>query len=93
MDRINWYTVDRSDRLRGNNIVDAAEIAEHAEAAMKAAKAEKDKYNKSLGSVIDGNYADNPEFFVFPNCETTPNPNLNYCSNHVERFHVGGIVK
>ena len=93
MSEINWYNVDDSDRLRGNNIVSATEKEAHAKAAMIAAKAKKEKYNKSIGSIIDGNYTDDPEFFVYPNCETTINKNLNYCSNHMERFHIDGIIK
>ena len=89
----NWYTIEEADRLRGNNIVDAAEREKHAEEAMKAAKAAKEKYNKSFGSVIERENVDTPEFFVNPDCSMNPNPNFKHCSNYVEKFYVGGIIK
>ncbi len=93
VDETNWYTIDKFDRLRGNAIVDAAEREAHAEAAMKEAKAQTEKFNKSIGSVLEGEYAETPEFFVSPTCEKTPNPKHDYCSNYMEKFHVGGIIK
>lgn len=88
----NWYTVDESDRRRGNNIVDAEERALHAEAEMAKAKADTEKYNKSLGSTLEQQNSNTPEFFVYPNCDKVSNPDYEFTSNYVDKFHVG-IIK
>lgn len=88
----NWYTVDESDRRRGNNIVDAEERALHAETEMAKAKAATEKYDKSLGSILEQKNSDTPEFFVHPNCDKVSNPDYEFASNYVDKFHVG-IIK
>ena len=93
MNEINWYTIDNSDSIKGNNIIDSNERAANAKAAMEIAKAKTKKYNKSIGSILNREYADTPEFFVRNNCEKTPNPNFNHHLSYVGKLHINEVIK